>query len=308
MTGPKINYIAKVGENKGWRLLGDEPQMQWKALERYIAENWGKDKAGMKAILGCLVKLDACLMQISRIREFYDKFIQSASDNATKNKGKEFLFVLNGQEAIADFESLLLHGRAALDRLTWLVSEKYNSKTQSYRSLEKILNNFAHKDQKAKNILEFVNISNSWVLGLLATVGNDESFRDFVAHKIASIEKRVTCFQIHVMTDGKCILLDCVLDRFPVFKSSTEAVKFLSYLVLNSLATIVEQKVYSIDKYDSLWENKAVVFADFVLDEPENSPLGKNHLRVVSDMNPDNFVLRTRNVRPDIFNHSIKLL
>ena len=145
-----------------------------------------------------------------------------------------------GAEACADFESLLLHGRAALDRLTWLVSSNFGSKTQSFLKLEGVLSNFAHRNDAAARLIVIIENVKPWFSGTFGKINDDESLRDLVAHKHAAIEGTRTRFGLNRVRENAFLLLDCEIKLpgpgtpTPVLSTAHDTVKWLSYVVLNS--------------------------------------------------------------------------
>lgn len=239
---------------------------------------------------------------MSRIRGFHQELINTAHLNL--GKGTSYA-ALRGDIACADFESLLLQGRAALDRLTWFVSKEFSQYCNSFRSLSRLLQNFEKKSNMAQVLLKVVCESMPWIGGLLAKIEAGDSFRDFVAHKGAAAEKMSNCFGITFIDSQRALLLDCELGPFPLFRTSVEAVQYLSFTVLNMLAACIEQATLPLPDYRSQWIDQTVVFSDFVIIEPQTAPLTENHLTVVRHMHPDGFVLTTRNVKPEIFDLSV---
>lgn len=242
------------------------------------------DQTRLSAMGGCLEKLSTSLLQVHRIRGFHQDFIE----NALLNLGKGAAYAaLRGDVACVDFESLLLQGRAALDRLTWFVAREYKQSGNSFRRISGILENFKSKSEQARSLLNIVLEGSPRTTGLLVKIEGGDSFRDFVAHKGATTEKMTNCLGITYLDNERAILLDCELDRFPLFRTSFEAVKYLSFTVLNTLAASIGQAQLPLSSYECNWRPQTAVLSEFVLLEPENRPHAENHLAVVKHMHPD---------------------
>jgi hypothetical protein len=80
-----------------------------------------------------------------------------------------------------DFESLLLQGRAALDRLTNFISRHSGDHTDRFSRLREIVQN-SKRDEKTDAILELSDNS-KWFEGTLMKDNLGENLRRFVAHK-----------------------------------------------------------------------------------------------------------------------------
>lgn len=301
----KVSYIAVGGTVNDCDLLDTKPVEQWSCIQKYLSAEWKTgDQTRLYAMSGCLEKLSTSLLQVHRIRGFHIEFINTAVEN--RGKGVAYA-ALRGDIPCADFESLLLQGRAALDRLTWLVAREFKQSCNSFRKLSGVLENFQTKSELARSLLNIVREVSPWTTGLLAKIEGGDSFRDFVAHKGATTEKMTNCFGITYLDKERAILLDCELERFPLFRTSFEAVQYLSFTVLNALAASVGQALLPLAAYECKWRPQTAVFSEFVISEPENSPLKGSHLTVVQHMHPDGFVVSTRNVKPELFNHAVHL-
>lgn len=300
-----ITFIAVGGTVDHYNLLGKGPVDQWTRIQKYLSADWKTgDQRRLSAISGCLEKLSTSLLQVCRIKSFHQELVNTARLNLGKGAGYA---ALRGDVACADFESLLLQGRAALDRLTWFSAKEFKQSCNSFRKLGSLLENFAEKTELAGILLNVVRETMPWMNGLFARIEGGDSFRDFVAHKGATTEKMSNCFGITFVGNQRVVLLDCELDPFPLFRTSVEAVQYLSFTVLNLLSATIGQATLPLDDYKCLWQPLTVVFSDFVIKEAENSPLTKNQLMVVKQMHPDGFEVMTRNVSAELFNHAVDL-
>jgi hypothetical protein len=112
----QVSIIAVGGTVDHYDLLGTTPVEQWSRIQKYLSAEWKTgDQTRLSAMSGCLEKLSTSLLQVNRIRGFHQELINTALQNLGKNVAYA---ALRGDIACADFESLLLQGRAALDRLT----------------------------------------------------------------------------------------------------------------------------------------------------------------------------------------------
>ena len=245
----KFSYMAVGGDVVHYSLLGNEAVNQWDSIQKYLSAQWKTEKQGrLSAISGCLEKLSTSLLQVSRIKKFHEELINTTILNLGKGAGYA---ALRGDIACADFESLLLQGRAALDRVTWFISKEFNQTCDSFRRLNNLLKNFDKKSVLAITLIDIIHESIPWVNGLLAKIEGGDSFRDFVAHKGATIEKMSNCFGITFIDNQRAILFDCELDRFPVFRKSIEAVQYISFTILNLLSACIGQAVLPLENYKS---------------------------------------------------------
>jgi len=302
----QITYVAVGGAVDHYDLLGGNAVHQWRRIQEYLSAEWKTgNQVRLSAISGCLEKLSTSLLQVSRIRSFHQELLNTARVNL--GKGASYA-ALRGDLACADFESLLLQGRAALDRLTWFVSKEFTQSCSSFRRLDSLLRNFEKNSDLAQTLIAVMAESMPWMGGLLAKIESGDSFRDFVAHKGAAAERMSNCFGITFIDNQRALLFDCELDPFPLFRTSVEAVQYLSFTVLNMLAACIGQQTLPLPDYKSQWRARTVVFSDFVIQRPAHAPLTEYHLTVVRHMHPDGFVVTTQNIKSEIFGLAVNFV
>ena len=84
---------------------------------------------------GCLEKLATSILQIERLSNHQNQLLTQAIDASKDVDSKDAGF--QASEVSSDFESLLLQSRAALDRLTNLISRHYGNYTDSFSEMRK---------------------------------------------------------------------------------------------------------------------------------------------------------------------------
>ena len=219
---------------------------------------------------------------------------------------------LRGAEACADFEALLLQGRAALDRLAWLVTSRFKNPSQSFRKVATVLGAFEKKDTDASQLLAIVHQADNWFDGTFGKLDEPHSLRDLVAHHHSLTEGSRTCFGITRLADGSALLVDCEIrlpgqpTPNPVLRTAHASVKWLSYLVLNCAAVLLKRATLNPDDYDALWHNRTVVISNYLIQQPEGSPLGEHWLHTVKTMTLDGFIFGTDNVTPAVFDQAVE--
>lgn len=216
-----------------------------------------------------------------------------------------------GSDACADFEALLLQGRASLDRLTWFLGDVYKNPCKSFRRIRNVLSDFAGKDEDARELLALVNAANSWFDGTFGKLDTPQSLRDLVAHHHALVEGTRTCFSIARVSPDRSLAIDCEVQlpglstSLPVLRTAHTSVMYLSYLILNGVSIFLDSTRLPLEKYESTWHLQTVVLSDYAKQEPPGSPLGPNWVSCVSRMTPDGFQVATFNVDPAIFKHAV---
>ena len=305
-------YLAVGGDPDHYGLLSPQAVDLWRAIEKYRTTEW-KNVARRDHLLrigGCLDKLAGALLQVSRLRTHHDQLLEAARLMA----GQGSLFALQGLSALTDFEGLLLQGRAALDRLTWfLTTSFYPSKTSSFRRLRNIISPFEEKRNDAREMVAILDVVEPWFDVVFAQLDAPESVRDLVGHKAAITEGIETCFAVTYTAPHSALALDCevrlprIAAKTPLLRSARDAAQHLSFTVLNSLAVSIGIPTLPATAFEPTWILRTVVLSEFIMEEPDGSPLTENALHVVRRMTPDGFDISSRNYRPAIRDHIIKV-
>jgi hypothetical protein len=107
---------------------------QYETISQYLCRKWDEDSALHPQRWewnGCLEKLATAILQIERLSNHQNHLLTQAINNIIGRNASDAVFLAS--EVSSDFESLLLHGRAALDRLTNFISRHYGNYTDRIR-------------------------------------------------------------------------------------------------------------------------------------------------------------------------------
>ena len=313
--GNHIGYLAFGADRRDHDLLPQKAINQWDLIRGEFNTRWkgSKDPLARRRIVdlsGCLEKLEATMLQAHRLRLYHDRLISLAHNHLGN---QSHAVALQGSDACADFEGFLLHGRASLDRLTWFIGDCFKNRVKSFRRIKGVLSNFEHKDSKAKELLFLVSSADDWFDGTFGKLQSSQSLRDIVAHHHSLVEGTRTCFGVQLITQNSALLIDCEIelpglsDRFPILKTTHQSIRYVAFLILNSVAVFLDIERLSLEEYQTTWTNHSVAVSDYVMAEPAGSPLGKNTLSTVRRMTPDGFEYGIDNVDPSIFTHQFPL-
>ena len=200
-------------------------------------------------------------------------------------------------KACIDFESLLFHGRAALDRLAfYLCSELYNQpNADKFGKLRNVLLNFNTKDAKAQKTLAFLETVLSSLEGILVDTGSG-SLRSALIHRRSVSELTTVVYTVHRLGDGRILRFDCEVQKRPVFATSRTLTQSVTFLILNTLGLYLgEQTALALEECEPTWKNLSVSFSTFV-DPTKAGP------RVsVGKILPNGFLVITEHLRGDVF-------
>ena len=308
-----INATAFASGPSDYGLLPESIRIFWSDIGRFSGD-WNQatptEKEQHRRISGSLEKLSATLLQCSRLKDHYNELVNLASRNAIDTL-PEGVFQgptagFSNSAGCADFEGMLLQSRAALDRLTYFLTSRYESPpSQRYGKLSTILADQPDSEETAK-LLRIHSETASWIDGLLATMeSSGQSFRDKIAHYEAASERMSSCFAFILLPEKRALIFDCELYGYGVFQTAKEVAVNLSFLVLNSLAVIRGIQSTDYREFEIQWENKSILFSDWVTGEG-GEQFGPNHLMVATQMIPDGIIVSHRNVDPTIFEKAVK--
>lgn len=144
---------------------------------------------------------------------------------------------------------------------------------------------FRHKKEGA---------AHGWFDGTFGNLEGSKSLRDLVAHNHALTEGIRTCFGITRVPQSSALVIDCEISlrnqstSLAILATTHESVKYLSYLVLNSAATMMKVPQLHLEAYYPLWHNRTVA------------------LQTIRTMTLDGFEIGTDNVKPSIFENAVE--
>lgn len=309
VPGQRVEYVAAGGEVDHYGSLPTQAVEQFEAINRFLAHQWdGADatsKAFLSAASGCLAKLSAALLQVQRMQLHHDHLLEIGRANRiVLAQQPNATLALQGKEACADFEGLLLQGRATLDRLTFFLNHQFfpNAQDKSDRfskllgSIKKVQRPHPHMAAVERLFTEA-----SWLVSFFTDVSG-RSLRSFVAHRTAVLEWMDTCFTIARVSEGHVLLFDGVVNGVPVFATSQQVSAQLAFVVLNCIGLFTTGVELPLAAYTTPWQNRTTVLADFVSDF--ETPLLQG---VAKRMTPGGFEFQFYYLQDKVLNHAIAL-
>ena len=243
-----------------------------------------------EASLGCFERFRGCIMQISRISHHEIQI----RDRSPQTIG-EASFV-RGAEVLTDFESLLFHGRGTIDRLTFFITKQiYGQCCDEYPKLVNVLNNFT-SDSRATALVDIVLAANSFFEGVLFDAPPDKkSLRSHLIHKSTAGENTHTLFTLHYIAPNKRIAFDSILGDYPLFKTTMNLGRALSFVVLNTLSLYIGNgDTLPIDDFNLKWKSKFVDYRDYISESHTNNRF------TLLETTPSGCILSPVSLRPEI--------
>jgi hypothetical protein len=317
MSGPEVSYLAVGDDRDDYGVLPDTGAAFLRDLMHESGSRWQQahEQADEQAcrhlehLRGCLHRLAMFLLQVSRVAGHAEALQQQRPPPhlPAPPPGMPTLAVA-AHEACADFESLLFHGRAALDRLSGFVASQHKQQGVSFRKLPKLLRQ-AGKDQRAAHALQILgdtsHIEDVLVREPSGLPGSPArwSLRDLVAHKSGVVEGMATWFTIHYTQDqGRVmrLIFDCEALGYPLLGTAQRLAIEVPFIVLNVSAVYLGRAAnLELGDLTPPWPNPAVAFSEYH-DATGTGPL----LTVVRRGLPNGFELTSDHLRPDVLAHA----
>jgi len=295
-AGERYQYTA-VGKGAGeatYRVLRPTALQFYEELEKAVRDRIRSNDAISLPAFACLQRFQSFLYY-SRL--FADN--TSALYRLTPPPGS--LVGAGLDEACVVFESLLFHGRAALDRLSFFVAAQvHRQNVDKFSKLANVLANFSDKDPRASRTRGFISDSLPYLEGIVLDT-EDSSLRSALVHRRSIGEITTTAFTVHSLKDGKVLRFDHELQRRPLVHSAQRLNQAITYAVLNTLGTYINLgSGIAIDQCRPAWDNLTVCFTEYV--DP-----GKAGPRFsVVKMLPDGFRIHTEHLRPEVLGFARK--
>lgn len=300
----RYDFLAVRSAREDYDTLSDRPFGLLKQLRSMLGAEYSKvDESRQRVLLdaaGCLDRLRAFCLQVRRVANHAQGLTQNRLPDQPDGLmlGPGEMIVLAADEACFDFESLLFHARAALDRVTLFVSRRHGQKSDRFSKLRRTLGNFASRDPCAKQMIAILDAAPQ-IRGLLTDEDGSTALRSLVAHRCSVPEGRQIAFTIHLLGGNRRLIFDCEALGRPLLASAEQLNRDVPFVVLNGVAIYMGLTALPRDDFVRTWQNPTCVFSDFVDDS------GQGPRFSVGSMNPDGFIVKRRSLRPSVCDQSI---
>jgi hypothetical protein len=273
-------------------------------INRALDENPSDDqKRFLGELLFCISRLNAVLLQISRIAIHADVSnwkIESAIASI-KELPPESAFAFTASEACTDFESLLFHCRALLDRITLVVSRQHKGNSDRFSRIKNILRQASAQDNRASKLLGLLKQTNT-VNQVLTDLDGEKSLRSLVAHRSSIYEGISQSFTISRFKDRKFLAFDCESFGYPIVNTAHKLSLEIPFLILNAVAIYSGlHPALKIQEFTPQWDTQLVSYSDYI-DSSKKGPL----VCVASKMTRNGAQLRNEYVLSKIFENAFE--
>jgi len=245
----------------------------------------------MVSAQGCLERLEAFLVQSKRLSEHN----KSVCNQPAPPPGSMEAF--RDTTAIFDFETLLFHSRALLDRITFFITKQiYNQNCDRPNKIKNVLSNFIKKDGRASRAIQIIDEVMPTFSGLIVDGEKGvKSLRSHLIHKSTSGESTTCAFTIHSAPENKVIRFDYEIKGYPIIYSAWELSKCIPFISLNLLGIYVGYDIaITLNECIPIWENNLKCFSHFI-DETGSGPKFST-----IKMHPSGIEIKTRCLKPSV--------
>jgi len=249
----------------------------------------------------CLDRLDAVLLQAYRMRRHANFWYWKPAPGSpgVAELVPKSLLVITATEACVDFESLLFHGRAALDRVTLMIDRMQNGNCSSFSSFSNILRSIVPPERSRR--LQALVSECAVVRSVLLSGPDRKGLRDQVAHRAAFSEGTTILFTVFRCADGRLLVFDAKVFGVSVIHTACALAAEIPYLVINMITVAL-----GFDEPEPMTAFRGS-WADPFIDRDEFISENQEHLRFPVGMRATHgaFTMNWQRVRPELFNRAI---
>jgi len=302
--GVQYGYMAAKALREDYGVLGPSPS---ELLERLRAcqgaEYSSADPTRQRWLLdaaGCLDRVRAFLLQVSRVAHHAHVLTQNPLPGQPANVEPVpgHMVVLAANEACVDFESLLFHARAALDRITWFVAARHRQRCDRFSKLRKILGNFNRGDERAQRMAAVLDNADRFG-GLLTDKDGSKALRSLVAHRSSVPEGREIAFTVHFLADGRRLIFDCEALGQPLFATAQQLTMDVPFVLLNGVAIYMGVETVAHGEFEPTWRNPTAVFSRYT------DPSGSGPVLSVGSVFPSGFTVKSHALLPSVLERAV---
>jgi hypothetical protein len=283
---------AFADDESDFGVLGEAPFKYFWQLQRVISKAHQQGDEAQKRLMvgaqGCLERLQAFLVQSNRMRLHHE----SVCSQPSPPPGSMVAF--RKTIAVFDFEALLFHSRALLDRITFFITKQiYCQICDKPTKMRNVLTNFMKKDERVGRALQVIDEAMPSLYGLIVdTEGGEKSLRSHLIHKSTSGENSTCAFTIHSAPGNRAIRFDFEVKGNPIIGSAWRLSQYVPFLALNLLGTYLSlEGGVTLDQCTPIWKNELKCFTQFI-DESES---GLKFTMI--KMNPSGVEINTRHLK-----------
>jgi hypothetical protein len=293
--GQTYEFAAFEDDKGNFGVLSEAASKYFWQLQSAISKTHQQGDEAQKRLMigaqGCLERLEAFVVQSNRMRLHH----KSVCSQPSPPPGSMVAF--RDTIAVFDFEALLFHSRALLDRITFFITKQiYNQVCDKPTKMRNVLNNFMKKDERVSRALQVIGEAMPSLYGLIIdTESGEKSLRSHLIHKSTSGENSTCTFTIHSAPGNKAIRFDFEVKGNPIIGSAWKLSKYVPFLALNLLGIYLNlEDGVTLDQCTPIWKNELKCFTQLI-DESESGPEF-----TMMKMNPSGIEINTRHLKEGV--------
>jgi hypothetical protein len=293
--GQKYGFVAFANDKTDFGVLSEKAFKYFCELQNIISKKHQHGDEAQKKLMvgaqGCLERLEAFLVQSNRLSEHN----KSVCNQPSPKPGSMVAF--RDTTAIFDFETLLFHSRALLDRITFFITKQiYNQNCDKPNKIKNVLNNFIKKDGRARQTIQIIEEAMPSFWGLIVDTENGaKSLRSHLIHKSTSGENTTCAFTIHSTPENKVVRFDYEVKGYPIIGSTWGLSKYIPFMSLNLLGIYVGHDIgIALNECIPIWENSLKCFSQFI-DASASGPTFS-----IIKMHPSGVEINTRRLKQSV--------
>ncbi len=275
-------------------------------LEKILSESYNTgnlvQKKHMECLMGCIERLKALLRISDQIAEKSIFIVSSLLSNLPHNakfivkipvSTSGFLAAHNDDEILFLFETILFHGRALLDRLTFYICKQiYKQDCDKFNKLSNVIKgNSKEGENRKEKALKVIKETALNIEGLLIDKNKNtqKSLRSSLMHRQTMGEMTRSTFVLSSPQNNRYFVFDHEIESnsglgYPVIGSIWNLSKYLTYLTLNLISVYLKfNEDLPLEKCNPLWENPYVHLSQYISNSPNDPKIS------VIKMNPSGF-------------------
>ncbi len=293
--GQTYEFAAFADDKNNFGVLSETAFRYFCQLQNAISKTHQHGDASQKRLMigaqGCLERLEAFLVQSNRLSQHH----RSVCGQPSPPPGNMVAF--RDTVAVFDFEALLFHSRALLDRITFFITKQiYDQACDKPNKIRNVLNNFIKKDGRATRAIQVIDEAMPSLYGLIVDTENGEkSLRSHLIHKSTSGESSTCSFTIHSAPGNKVIRFDYEVKEHPIIGSAWMLSKYVPFISLNLLGIYLGlDNGVTLNECVPIWKNELKCFSQFV-DASASGPAFS-----MIKMHPSGVEINTRHLKQSV--------
>jgi len=263
--GEQYEMLAIAGAPSHQNILCKEGSEFMQGLAKHFTDfrNNGGEHSEIAKWIASLDCLQSFLYQANRLKNHSEKLRSQMPPPGQ-------MMAASGSEALTDFESLLYHGRAALDRLTFAIAKQtLRTNCEKFPKLPKILRDHKAKGDYIEQTISVIENGIEQVRGILIDhEGGKTGLRSLLAHSKSTGEATNHVFTIQRDYNNKVMYFDLDMHGKGVINTAHTLNQIIPYVIVNAVSLFSGYgKTLDYDGFQPNWEPRCACLTDYITED-----------------------------------------